>query len=129
MVKKRGYRKDGSFHQDSFRDQQRTHHHFIVQTWIRDDDEPLNLNHYSLNFSDENQPVEVFPPFYHPEDLFYCSRIIGCCNGLVCIRTSNDNETVIWNPSIRKYKKLPSEPTGRDLPSSLFGYMFFFFFG
>jgi F-box interacting protein len=86
----------------------------LVQAWSHDDDhKPLNLKHYLLNLSDENQPVEVFPPFNHPED----SRIIDCCNGLVCIHTSDDNETVIWNPFIRKYKKLPPEPTGRDLPS------------
>jgi F-box interacting protein len=74
--------------------------------------------------------VEVFPPFYHPEDLLYHSRIIGCCNGLVCFRTNDDNKIVIWNPSIRKYKKLPLEPTGSDLiphcgfalPHFAFGY-------
>ena len=91
----------------------------IVQTRTRDDDhKPLNLNHYYLlNFSDENQPVEVFPPFYHPEDSFYYTRIIDCCNGLVCNSTNDDNTIVIWNPSIRKYKKLPPTPTGRNIPS------------
>jgi F-box interacting protein len=88
----------------------------LVQTCTSNNVGHLGLNQYSLlNFSDENQPVEVFPPFYHPEDLLYRSRIIGCCNGLVCFRTNDDNKIVIWNPSIRKYKKLPLEPTGSDL--------------
>jgi F-box interacting protein len=102
----------------------------LVQTWTRNNVEHFGLNHYLLNFSDENQPVEVFPPLYHPEDLLYHSKIIDCCNGLVCFRNRDGNETVIWNPSIRKYKKLPLEPTGRDLipycgfaiPHFAFGY-------
>ena len=103
----------------------------LVQTWTcYNYAEHLSLNHYLLSFSDENQPVEVVPPLYRPEDLFDHSKIIGCCNGLVCIRNRDGKETVIWNPSIRKYKKLPLEPTGRDLippcgfalPHFAFGY-------
>jgi F-box interacting protein len=80
----------------------------IVQTWNYKADRPLN--YYLVNFSDENQAANVFPPFHNPDGF---SKIIDCCNGLVCIRTCG-GETVIWNPSIRKYKKLPSVPTVGD---------------
>lgn len=37
-------------------------------------------------------------------------RIIGSCNGLVCItddQFSYAHDTILWNPSIRKYVPLP----------------------
>lgn len=37
------------------------------------------------------------------------TRILGCCNGLVCIYNRQD-VIAIWNPVIRKYKTLPFEP-------------------
>ncbi|KAK6137722.1 hypothetical protein DH2020_028534 [Rehmannia glutinosa] len=33
-------------------------------------------------------------------------RIVGCCNGLVCIAI-NGKYFCLWNPSIKEYKKLP----------------------
>jgi F-box interacting protein len=42
---------------------------------------------------------------------FINTKIIGCCNDLVCICGGGNIKVVIWNPSIRKYKKLPFEPT------------------
>ena len=71
----------------------------------------VSVHYYLVEFSNEDQPVEVVPPFYQPYVPFnFKFKIIGCCNGLVCIST-NDNIIAIWNPSIRKYKKLPFKPT------------------
>ena len=36
--------------------------------------------------------------------------ILSCCNGLACIYNQWGEEIAIWNPLIRKYRKLPSEP-------------------
>jgi F-box interacting protein len=97
----------------------------LVQTWNCKADQPLN--YYLANSSNENHAVKkVFPPFHNPDRF---SKIIDCCNSLVCIRTYDD-ETVIWNPSIRKYKKLPSLPTvsAPGLPLN-FEYGFNFAFG
>jgi hypothetical protein len=64
-----------------------------------------------LNFSNEyrfGESVKIFPPFnfiHKPAD----TSVVGCCNGLVCIQTEGF-KVVIWNPSIKKYKKLPFEP-------------------
>jgi F-box interacting protein len=86
----------------------------IMQTTMTrnlEDDRRLNLYYFLVNLSDEDQPVEVFPPFYDRHISSFPDEIVGCCNGLVCIRSYEHKRTVIWNPSIRKYKKLPSEPT------------------
>ena len=36
--------------------------------------------------------------------------ILSCCNGFACIYDQWGEEIAIWNPLIRKYRKLPSEP-------------------
>ncbi|KAK6138561.1 hypothetical protein DH2020_027698 [Rehmannia glutinosa] len=33
-------------------------------------------------------------------------RIVGSCNGMVCVAIDEEN-LILWNPSIRKYKRLP----------------------
>ncbi|XP_059443596.1 F-box/kelch-repeat protein At3g06240-like [Corylus avellana] len=98
----------------------------IVQTRnVDQNDQLLNLKYYSVpvNFS-EDRPVEVLPPFYRPEYSLSFYKIIGCCNGLVCFRTYDKEKIVIWNPSIRKYKKLPFEPVkfGYPIENFAFGY-------
>ena len=91
----------------------RSERNLLVQTrdvdWIDGgNDGRLNLNYYLVNFSD--QPKKVFPPLFHLQDISsVMTRIIGCCNGLVCIGGDEYNKVVIWNPTIRKYKKLPFE--------------------
>nr|XP_027076818.1 F-box/kelch-repeat protein At3g23880-like [Coffea arabica] len=37
-------------------------------------------------------------------------RIVGCCDGLICISVTRASQSdfILWNPSIRKYKKLPN---------------------
>ncbi|XP_059436439.1 F-box protein CPR1-like [Corylus avellana] len=67
-----------------------------------------------------SEPVQIYRPFNHPTNTFI--KIVGHCNGLVCLhicpfccsnieeRNIYPNEIVIWNPLIRKYKKLPFKP-------------------
>ncbi|GLT57368.1 hypothetical protein SLA2020_303460 [Shorea laevis] len=45
------------------------------------------------------------------------SRIYGYCNGLVLIFSKIVSCYAIWNPLIRRYKKLPRQPI--ELPPSL----------
>ncbi|KAG5587531.1 hypothetical protein H5410_047965, partial [Solanum commersonii] len=40
--------------------------------------------------------------------------IVGSVNGLICL-VSQENELFLWNPSIRKYKKLPNSKTKTTL--------------
>ena len=37
---------------------------------------------------------------------FKCAQIVGSCNGLLCL-ANLDNVIYLWNPSIRKFKRLP----------------------
>ncbi|KAL5067539.1 hypothetical protein RYX36_018426 [Vicia faba] len=50
-----------------------------------------------------------------PLNPHYCDDIIASCDGLICL--ANNCHVVLWNPSIRKLKKLPSleipQPRGR----------------
>ncbi|XP_059441998.1 F-box/kelch-repeat protein At3g06240-like [Corylus avellana] len=96
----------------------------IVQTSnVDQNDLQLNFEYYlvPVNFS-EDQPVKVLPPIYCPEYLFSLCGIIGSCNGLVCFRTYDKQLIVIWNPSIRKYKKLPFEPVKFEYPTENFAF-------
>lgn len=52
-------------------------------------------------------------------------RVVGCCNGLVCIAI-NGKHFFLWNPSTRKYKKLPDvdERMKRGLFITKYGFGF-----
>ncbi|XP_058217461.1 F-box protein At3g07870-like [Rhododendron vialii] len=65
---------------------------------------------YSLRFDDESfreyQKIEFL--FKSAANDFY--RVVGCCNGVVCITDDQfryAHDTVLWNPSIRKSVTLP----------------------
>ena len=67
---------------------------------------------YSMvDISNEDQfgtAVNIKHPLYNLQN----TELVDSCNGLVCIRNIDNEveEMVIWNPLIRKYKKLPSKP-------------------
>uniref|UniRef100_M0ZWX8 F-Box protein n=1 Tax=Solanum tuberosum TaxID=4113 RepID=M0ZWX8_SOLTU len=47
---------------------------------------------------------------YHRQVPYCAYMVVGSVNGLIC-RVSRVKELILWNPSIRKYKKLPSPKT------------------
>jgi hypothetical protein len=58
---------------------------------------------YSSDFDSLDRAIELDHPLKTPH---YGTEILGSCNGLLCL--SNKKEDVaLWNPSTRKYKKLP----------------------
>ncbi|GMY35329.1 F-box protein CPR1 [Fagus crenata] len=58
---------------------------------------------YSSDFDSLDTAIELDHPLKTPH---YKTEIVGSCNGLLCL--SNTKEDVaLWNPSTRKYKKLP----------------------
>jgi F-box interacting protein len=79
------------------------------RTLILETDEPLD--YLMVNFSIDDrfgEAVKIKHPLHHLPS----TEIVDSCNGLVCIG-NDDNavcEFVIWNPLIRKHKKLPSKP-------------------
>ncbi|KAK9945747.1 hypothetical protein M0R45_011246 [Rubus argutus] len=44
------------------------------------------------------------PPLRYPDK---ATIMLGCCNGLVCINNIHDRDCAIWNPSIRRFKRIP----------------------
>jgi F-box interacting protein len=72
--------------------------------WVRE--------YYLANASNENgfgEPVKIIPRFNPSENPNHASILGCCCNGLACIYKTRF-EIAIWNPSIRKHKKIPFEP-------------------
>ncbi|XP_059282903.1 F-box/kelch-repeat protein At3g23880-like [Lycium ferocissimum] len=59
-----------------------------------------------------------FPSFFN--DKFGHVRLIGPCNGIVCLCGYPDN-IVLWNPSIRDYKILPQSQIQRLVGSTVRG--------
>lgn len=68
---------------------------------------------YSLHYDNNacNQYCEVeFPIGLKEEMINPCFRVVGTCNGLVCLADDLGRYAynfVVWNPSIRKYVTLP----------------------
>ncbi|KAK9943150.1 hypothetical protein M0R45_008768 [Rubus argutus] len=49
----------------------------------------------------------------NPSPIFFEMRVLGTCNGLVCLESAHDwacSPALIWNPSIRKIVMLPTPP-------------------
>ncbi|PIN11152.1 hypothetical protein CDL12_16259 [Handroanthus impetiginosus] len=69
-----------------------------------------------------SEAVEFDYPMKDPNNAV---RIVGCCNGLVCIAI-NGKYFFLWNPSTRKYKKLPDVDDGmkRGLFITKYGFGF-----
>ncbi|XP_059441694.1 F-box protein CPR1-like [Corylus avellana] len=77
---------------------------------VKERDSDYLLNYFSVRLHDDGRfgrVVKIHPPLHDPDRF---AQISGCCNGLVFIHDL-DAEIVIWNPSIKKYKKLPYEPS------------------
>ncbi|XP_059661216.1 F-box protein CPR1-like [Cornus florida] len=68
-----------------------------------------DIGRYAIHFDNESLDVymELECPFTTVNDYF---RIVGVCNGLICLSDDYDSHTdtvIIWNPSIRKSVNLP----------------------
>ncbi|GMY33617.1 F-box protein CPR1 [Fagus crenata] len=58
---------------------------------------------YSSDFDSLDRAIELDHPLKTPQ----CgTEILGSCNGLLCLYNRAE-DAVLWNPSTRKYKKLP----------------------
>jgi len=57
-----------------------------------------------------NSCIEANDLDYHRQVPYCAYMVVGSVNGLICL-VSRVKELILWNPSIRKYKKLPSPKT------------------
>ncbi|XP_073033955.1 uncharacterized protein [Primulina eburnea] len=55
----------------------------------------------------ENPPVDDVPCDFTEVRQYHNIHIVGSCNGLVCLVNQNTGHIFLWNPAIRKYRKLP----------------------
>ena len=83
---------------------------------------PEPLDYLIVNLSNEDrfgEAVKIKHPLQHSQSI----DIVDTCNGLVCFINYNADETVliIWNPLIRKYRKLPFKPR-EELSHTSFGF-------
>ncbi|KAF3660900.1 hypothetical protein FXO37_13162 [Capsicum annuum] len=82
-----------------------------------------NITNKRILSLSENDTFDVFinqdfPPYFN--DKFGHVRLIGPCNGIVCLCGYPDN-IVLWNPSIRDYKILPQSHIQRLVGSTVRG--------
>nr|XP_008391526.2 F-box protein CPR1-like [Malus domestica] len=64
--------------------------------------------------------VEVWQPLVERRGWSEIS-ILGSCNGAVCIKSTENAEIALWNPSIQKFKRIPFTPSVSS-PQYGFGY-------
>ncbi|XP_042515314.1 F-box protein CPR1-like [Macadamia integrifolia] len=84
-----------------------------------------NFYLYSLDFEDcKQETLELNHPLKFPR---HGTELVGSCNGLLCISNYRYRNIFLWNPSTRRYKKLPYIPTETPfnrLPPHLAAYGF-----
>ncbi|XP_059663287.1 F-box/kelch-repeat protein At3g06240-like [Cornus florida] len=85
-------------------------HLLLVRQCTKNQDKEEEEEHYSLHFDNQSfdtyrvnleSPTPVFESYF---------RILGSCNGLVCLSDdlcSYTDLTFLWNPTIRKWLELP----------------------
>ncbi|KAI8008747.1 F-box/kelch-repeat protein [Camellia lanceoleosa] len=78
-----------------------------------------NQEHYSLHF--DNKTFNRYAQFISPFKTHFYFRVVGTCNGLVCLsddRFGDKHNIILWNPMIRKESgELLIETRGRDIVS------------
>ncbi|XP_075524225.1 F-box/kelch-repeat protein At3g23880-like [Primulina tabacum] len=55
----------------------------------------------------EDPPVDDAPCDFTDVHRYHSIHIVGSCNGLVCLVNLHTGHIFVWNPAIRKYRKLP----------------------
>ncbi|KAL1816592.1 hypothetical protein ACET3Z_019166 [Daucus carota] len=68
--------------------------------------QPQRLN----KAADNGQAFSSYPLDFdhlHLPHLFAYCRVVGSCNGIICLSNRFNNIVYLWNPSIRKCRKLP----------------------
>ncbi|KAL3628805.1 hypothetical protein CASFOL_027851 [Castilleja foliolosa] len=93
---------------------------FIVQRTNCSWSDRNTISLFSIESGDKNPTI-----LDHPLDR-YSVDIVGCCNGLVCLKAqaSNSDGFVLWNPALKLFKEVFLNPPGVDERLSLgFGYV------
>ncbi|KAG8390674.1 hypothetical protein BUALT_Bualt01G0108200 [Buddleja alternifolia] len=78
-------------------------HHSIISTLLHPYYTLKSCSLHSLLYNPITYAVDFDYPMKNPKNSV---RIVGCCNGLVCIAI-NGKYFFLWNPSTKQHKKLP----------------------
>ncbi|KAL3642405.1 hypothetical protein CASFOL_013220 [Castilleja foliolosa] len=91
---------------------------FIVHTFDRQCSEPKNQFSIFNIESGEKMPTILDHPFAHAQKIELYT--VGCCNGLVCIRSGH--WIILWNPATKMYKTVSLKYWPDKIVSLGFGY-------
>ncbi|PHT39293.1 hypothetical protein CQW23_22866 [Capsicum baccatum] len=95
-------------------------HHRLMLSFVQPE---YNLKDCSLGSLLDGNVTEAFDLDYPMKIPHKSVWIVGSVNGLICLAIE-ENDLFIWNPSIRKFKKLPD-----SRPMLRCGYYFMYGFG
>ncbi|XP_060181742.1 F-box/kelch-repeat protein At3g23880-like [Lycium barbarum] len=95
-------------------------HHRLMLSFVQPE---YNLKDCSLGSLLNGGDTEAFDLDYPMKNPHKSVWIVGSVNGLICVAIE-ENDLFLWNPSIRKFKKLPD-----SRPKLRCGYYFMYGFG
>lgn len=105
--------------------------HLLLLNLLAKKEETFSLRWDNPTFGEYKKLVHLFPRNTFPSECVL--SVVGTCNGLVCLadldRSFCETSIVIWNPSIRKYVTLPTNPRTLPTSPSVCGYWRHFAFG
>ncbi|XP_021867414.1 F-box protein CPR1-like isoform X2 [Spinacia oleracea] len=82
----------------------------LNQTLICNSDRHLLLSYYSLHSAelDLHHNRLSFSELNHPLNPLKGVRLVGSCNGVLCISDNSFNDIILYNPLTKSHRKLPS---------------------
>ncbi|XP_059309917.1 F-box/kelch-repeat protein At3g23880-like [Lycium ferocissimum] len=83
-----------------------THHKLILSSFRRGNINDCSLKDCSLSSLLYDSIAHSFDLDYPMKHLRQSIKVVGSVNGLICLAIE-DEDFILWNPSIRKFKKLP----------------------
>ncbi|PHT39069.1 hypothetical protein CQW23_22642 [Capsicum baccatum] len=95
-------------------------HHRLMLSFVQPEYNLKDCSLGSLLYGNVTEAFDLDYPMKHPHKSVW---IVGSVNGLICLAIE-ENDLFIWNPSIRKFKKLPD-----SRPMLRCGYYFMYGFG
>ncbi|XP_009614765.1 F-box/kelch-repeat protein At3g23880 [Nicotiana tabacum] len=95
-------------------------HHRVMLSFVQPEYNLKDCSLSSLLYGSVTDALDMDYPMKHPHQSVW---IVGSINGTICLAIE-ENALFLWNPSIRKFKKLPD-----SRPTLKCGYYFMYGFG
>ncbi|XP_059309903.1 F-box/kelch-repeat protein At3g23880-like [Lycium ferocissimum] len=98
-----------------------THHRLILSCFRPENVEDISLKDCSLSSLLHDSVADSFDLDYPMKKLHKYVKVVGSVNGLICLVVER-KDFILWNPSIRKFKKLSDSRAARCYFVYGFGY-------